>query len=121
MTPFHLYLYGPNQGPIESGFEEAQSRLTQLPLLHFEPDGSFVWIRQSGQEQIYGMLYDAEGKIRYCDLQGKCSRQTWRDLCQAITGGPVEGLEVLRLPERSLQDLQTFEAICMTESAPKVD
>lgn len=116
MTPFHLYLYGPRQGPIHASFEAARSRLVKLPLLHFEPDGSFVWIRQSGREQIYGMLYDAAGQIQYCDLQGKCTLQTWRDLCLAITGGSEEGLEILRLPDQTLQNLQSFEAACLDDS-----
>ena len=121
MTPFHLYLYGPNQGPIETSFEEAESRLTRLPKLYFEPDGSFVWTRQAGREQIYGMLYDASGQVRYCDLQGKCTQRTWRELCRAIAGGAVEGLEVLRLPDQRLQDLQTFEATCLIDSESSPD
>jgi len=115
MTAFHLYLYGPQQGPLETSFEEAESRLTGLPRLHFEPDGSFVWARDSGREQIYGMLYDAGGRIRYCELRGKCTQQTWRELCQAITGGAQEGIEILRLPGQVLQDLQSFEASCLVD------
>ncbi len=109
MNPFHLYLYGPEKGPIETSFEEASERLQQLELLHFEPDGSFVWIRDSGQQQIYGMLYDAQGQIQYGELQGKCNQQTWTRLIDAIRGDFSEGLWVMLLPERRLQDLQSFE------------
>jgi hypothetical protein len=110
MTPFHLYLYGPARGPLPSSFEQAESRLRQLPLLHFEPDGSFVWTRDSGRQQIDGMLYDAAGQIQYCVLQGRCTVETWKTLLKAIAGeSQAGGLEVLRLPDRRLQDLQTFE------------
>ena len=109
MTSFHLYLYGPSQGPIETSFEEASERLEQLPRLHFEPDGSFVWSPGASDQQIFGMIYDAAGKIRYCDLQGSCDFEHWRTLCAAIAGGADSNLEVLTLPDQQLQDLQTFE------------
>ncbi len=107
---FHVYLYGPQQGPIETSFEEAEARLSRLPKLHFEPDGSFVWARRQGSEQVFGMLYDAGGKLRYCDLRGHCDLAMWRELCRAIGGDQLKGLQVLRLPEQVLQDLQSFEA-----------
>jgi hypothetical protein len=116
VNPFHLYLYGPGQGPIEASFEEAESRLNELPKLHFEPDGSFVWALESGRQQIFGMLYDAGGMIRYCELRGRCTLPTWRELCHAIAGAKQEGLEVLLLPGRRLQDLHSFEANCLAET-----
>ena len=109
MSPFHLYLYGPSLGPIETSFEEAESRLIELPMLCFEPDGSFVWAQSGGHEQVYGMLYDAGGRLQYCDLQGRCSYQNWQSLCVAITGDPNHALEVMLLPHRELKDLQSFE------------
>ncbi len=108
MTPFHLYLYGASRGPIASSFEEAEERLTQLPLLYFEPDGSFVWTRDAGNQKVYGMLYDAQEQIQYCEVRGQCDRQTWTMLCEAIAGDAGEALEVLLLPDRQLQDLQSF-------------
>lgn len=112
MIPFHLYLYGPENGPIESSFEAAAERLEMLELLHFEPDGSFVWMRDSGKQQIYGMLYDAAGRIQYGELQGKCEYLTWQRLVTAIAGDPSQPLFVMLLPERQLQNLQSFEASC---------
>ena len=109
MKTFHVYLYGPNQGAIDSSFEEAQRRLSELDSLYMEPDGSFVWSMPGGGEQVFGMLYDAGGKIQYCDLQGCCSLTPWVALCEAIAGGPREGLVVAVLPEMRLQDLQRFE------------
>ena len=107
---FHLYLYGPGRGPIESSFEAAESRLTELPLLHFEPDGSFVWTRDSGAQQVFGMLYDAASKIQYADLRGRCECETWRQLCQAIAGRDPATLVVLQLPQQRWHDLQSFQS-----------
>ncbi|MGI9470659.1 MAG: hypothetical protein ACR2NZ_03935 [Rubripirellula sp.] len=109
MTPFHLYLYGPSRGPIATSFEEVEQRLTKIDQLYFEPDGSFVWSGKGGQEQVFGMVYDAGGQVQYCELRGRCQRKHWRLLYQAIAGTATEGLEVLLLPIQQLQDLQTFE------------
>ncbi len=111
MTPFHLYLYGPEKGPIDTSFEAAAERLERLELLHFEPDGSFVWTRDSGKQQIDGMLYDAAGRLQYVELQGKCALPTWQRMVTAIRGALSDDLVVMLLPQRQLQDLQTFEAI----------
>ncbi|TWU58891.1 hypothetical protein Poly51_16710 [Rubripirellula tenax] len=109
-NPFHVYLYGRGREPIPTSFEASSSRLEGLPLLHFEPDGSFVWVRDGGGQQIYGMIYDAAGLIQYCELQGKCTLSTWVELRHAITGDPAsDDLELMRLPEQKLQDLQSFE------------
>ncbi len=110
VRPFHVYLYGENRKPIPTSFEEAAARLERLPLLYFEPDGSFVWAPDRGRQQVYGMIYDAAGQIHYCELQGKSSIETWTTLCEAITGLPqCRGLYLMRLPEQELQDLQSFE------------
>lgn len=116
LKTFHVYLYGPERGPLDSTFEAAQARLARLPQLCLEPDGSFVWTRQSGGEQIFGMLYDAQGSIQYCDLQGHCLPDTWSELCAAICGRIDDRLEVLILPTRKLKDLQSFVAEDLTSS-----
>jgi len=105
---FHVYLYGPDRGPIGGRFEQAQQRMEQLPGLFFELDGSFAWMRQPGSDEIYGILYDAAGEIQYCDLHGNCSRDTLTQLCAAITTRSLSGLEVLLLPEQDLQDFECF-------------
>lgn len=109
MTPFHLYLYGPSQGPIATSFEDVELRLAKVERLHFEPDGSFVWSSKGGSEQVFGMVYDAAGKVQYFELRGHCRLQQWQFLCETLVGASSDGLEVLMLPHRELQDLQTFE------------
>lgn len=108
MTDFHLYLYGPRGGSIETTFEQAAERLQRLPRLCFEPDGSFVWVGDKEQE-LFGMLYDAGGSIQYCEIRGQCDLDAWKLLCHAITGNPVCDLTLMLLPLQQLQDLQTFE------------
>ena len=110
MISFHLYLYGASQGPLKTSFEQLEERLTSLESLYFEPDGSFVFSRDSGREQVFGMVYDAADQVQYCDLRGKCGMTTWQMLRVAIIGDSVVNHEVLLLPEQELQDLQMFES-----------
>lgn len=119
MLSFHLYLYGSGNSPLSSSFEAIQDRLNNLDRLYFEPDGSFVFNRNEGSEQVFGMVYDAAGKVQYCDLRGKCGIATWRDVRNAILGGNVSGHEVLLLPHRELKDLQSFEN-CLKKSDSSV-
>ncbi|MEM1068582.1 MAG: hypothetical protein AAGI63_06790 [Planctomycetota bacterium] len=109
MPEFHLYLYGPSKGPIESSFEAAEERLKGLPKLYFEPDGSFVWALDEGRQQVFGMVYDAAGAIQYIELWGRCERITWQQIVHAATGSQSSHFEVLRLPDQRLQELQDFE------------
>ncbi|MDA8744728.1 hypothetical protein N9N28_08855 [Rubripirellula amarantea] len=114
---FHLYLYGPNRGAMTTSFEDAAERLERMPKLYFEPDGSFVWARDGGNEQVYGMLYDAAGVVQYCDMRGKCQRDTFRQLCQAVSGTDhLPNLQIMRLPESQWQDFQSFEHLTWTPS-----
>ncbi len=106
---FHLHLYGPHQGPIEASFEQAEARLVQLPNLHFEPDGSFVWTLDGGRQQVFGMLYDANNQIQYCELRGCCGSIAWKNLCFAIIGSCGIDHFVLKLPDALVQDLQIFQ------------
>jgi hypothetical protein len=112
---FHVYLYGPDRGPLATSFEQAEARLLELPRLHFEPDGSFVWTLDAGQQQVFGMLYDAMNQIQYCELRGRCHHQTWKCLCIAIVGQafadrPSAAAVILELPARKWQKVQDFES-----------
>jgi hypothetical protein len=110
MKTFHVYLYGPSKGPLPTSFEQAQERLTALPKLYFEPDGSFVWSLDQGRQQVFGMIYDAAGCIQYSELRGTCHLATWRRVVEALTGGISSGCEVFGLPNQQLQELQRFES-----------
>ena len=119
MISFHLYLYGAGKRPLAASFETVESRLKQLDTLYFEPDGSFVFSREKGREQVFGMLYDAAGQLQYCDLRGNCGIHTWELVRTAILGNELAEHEVLLLPARELQDLQSFEN-CLRTSEGEV-
>ena len=109
---FHIHLYGPDRGPLPTSFEEAAERLERLDKLYFEPDGSFVWNRDAGRQQIFGMLYDAAGTLQYVDLRGTASRQTFQSVVDSLLPGVVLAdatkCTVVRLADGSMQDLQSF-------------
>lgn len=128
-SQFHVHLFGADDSdanshsPLAISFETAQQRLEELPKLYFEPDGSFVW---SGiDHQVFGMLYDAAGRLQYVELRGRCSQSVWRSLVTCFTRverTEVENSEskkpafpadfrVMVLPERQWQNLQSFEAM----------
>ncbi len=106
---FHVYLYGPKGEGLLSSFEDAASRLQQLPQLYFELDGSFVWSPDRAQ-QIDGMLYDAQGRLQYVDLQGQCSFESWDAVIGAINDSrTATDCFVMVIPTRELKNLPTFE------------
>ncbi len=113
---FHVYVYGDGGGPIGSSFEEAAARLVGIERLYFEPDGSFVWSGPALGEQLDGMVYDAAGRIRYVDLQGSCSLGRWRGVLEAICPRLSEVAAVMRIPEGTWNDLQTFEEVTFGET-----
>lgn len=118
IAEFNAYLYMVDRAPFPSTFEQAAARLEQLPMLYFEYDGSFVWARDKGKQHVFGMLYDADGRLQYCQLQGKATLATWKSLLSAISGDDgITEFELLRLPDQELQDLQRFEQTVWPGSA----
>lgn len=116
---FRVHLHGPDCGPIPTSFEQAAARLEALPMLYLEGDGSFVWARDQGAQQVFGMLYDAAGEIRYCEIQGQCTLETWRQIRTAIAGSPDPGgMQIVRLPEQELQIVQSFEQAVWKPNEP---
>ncbi|MEM9585641.1 MAG: hypothetical protein AAGA03_00045 [Planctomycetota bacterium] len=118
MKPFHIYLYGPSQGPLTCSFEVACRQLQSLPGMFLELDGSFVWRPGIGAQsagghpatpQLDGMLYDAADQIQYVDLKGQCQQTHFRQICQCLALPPDSTADILVLPSRDLQTLQGFE------------
>jgi len=72
--------------PLGISFEEASERLEQLPRMFLEPDGSFVWVSssQDDQWQVDGVLYDRDGHLMFVDLKGTCPELVWNELLLAI-------------------------------------
>lgn len=79
--------------PLPVTFEQAACSLEQLPLLFFEPDGSFVWGQGAGRErwEVDGLLYDGHQQLQYVSLRGKCP-QSALDQLLATFGWPASSL-----------------------------
>jgi hypothetical protein len=129
MTPFAIYLYGSNGGPLPTSFETVCERLAKLPRLYIELDGSWVWTGEDATGrpwQLDGMLYDAADSIQYVDLKGRCPHEIWQVLIESLAmppgtqrphstsrsgspPAPAKDWSVLRLPAQSKQNLFEFE------------
>ncbi|MDA1050313.1 MAG: hypothetical protein O3C40_07510 [Planctomycetota bacterium] len=63
--------------PLGVSFEQAADALATFPRMHVEPDGSFVWVSSSEDEeawQVDGNLYDRDGSLIAIDLKGTCDQ-----------------------------------------------
>ncbi len=118
---FHLYLYGPQRGPLPIAFEPLLERLQAQPRVHAELDGSFVWVTESGQ--IDGMVYDLGDAVQYLELKGNCGWSQWSQLIQWLAPSEAHNptgeraaattdWQVWLIREQRLQDLQSFEKVC---------
>ncbi len=60
--------------PMAVRFEEACERLSELPQMFVEPDGSFVWTSRPTEPrwQADGVLYDRNDRLLFVDLKGYC-------------------------------------------------
>jgi len=71
--------------PLNCSFEEAEVRLTKLPRMFFEPDGSFVWVSdQDPNWQMDGMLYDREDSIVSIEIKGSCASEAFDQFLTAV-------------------------------------
>jgi len=111
---FHVYLYGPSGGPLRSRFDDVAARLAVVDRLHFEPDGSLVWVGPDWQ--IDGMIYDQADIVQYAELKGHIPLDRWQSLIRWIAE-PDRGVSpdghflasIWRINDQSLHDLQAFE------------
>lgn len=78
---------------FDISFEDAATRLTRLPRMYCEPDGSFVWVSPQGAAiwQIDGNLYDRDGRLLFVDLKGSCPPAEFDELLRAF-GWPATPL-----------------------------
>jgi len=69
-------------------FEQAAAALEQFPLLHFEPDGWFVWGQGAAPNrwQVNGLLMDGGERLQYVGIRGTCPASALDQLIQAIAG-----------------------------------
>ena len=97
-------------------FDAASERLSQLPRMFLEPDGSFVWV--SGTEpawQIDGLLYDRGPHLAYVELRGCCPAGTLDALLRTV-GWPEVPLGFELISEGTLLAEADFRSLAGRES-----
>lgn len=82
--------------PLPVTFEQAMAALETLPRMFCEPDGSWVWVGESGGErwQVDGCLYDRGSSLQYVELRGACPAAQFDQLLTAF-GWPTAELALL--------------------------
>ena len=71
--------------PFEVTFEQVEQRLSALPRMFLEPDGSFVWVGPSEDRwQVDGNLSDDGVRLRYAELKGTCPATALDKLLDAM-------------------------------------
>ena len=64
--------------PLGVTFEQVAERLSTLPRMFFEPDGSFVWVSSAQPRwQLDGQLQDRGPALDYVELKGTCAAAEW--------------------------------------------
>ncbi|WP_173403121.1 hypothetical protein [Rhodopirellula sallentina] len=111
---FQAYVYQGEGQPIGGTLEQVAERMTALPGLFFEWDGSLTWANQAGGWQIDATVFDDGTQVQYVDLHGRAATKEGCDLMNQrlndlfdAWGDPAE-LRLMRLPDRRWQDLQQF-------------
>jgi hypothetical protein len=74
--------------PWGKTFDDAIEAIGQLPQLYTEPDGSFAWNSQAGEErwQLFGCLYDRGPELAYIDLFGSCDAAALQQFFACVRG-----------------------------------
>lgn len=96
-------------------YEAYAEKLSGIPRLFLEPDGSFVWVlSEDASRRISGQITDDGQRVLYLELRGRC---LWDDLLAVL--GPLDtdasGLDFAfqLLPEAFLVKEETFrELVC---------
>jgi len=84
---------------LPQSFESFAKTLENIAGMHFEMDGSFVWVDHDAApaSQMDGMVYDRQDKLAYVEIKGACSAKQWLTICLAACG----------LPSRENRDLMS--------------
>ena len=100
-------------------FEQASSRLTQLPRMYCEPDGSFVWTssRDEIAWQVDGNLYDRADRLLFVDAKGSCPPAQLDRLLAAL-GWPDTKLMFQLVREAVLLDEGAFRRHAGADTPP---
>jgi len=77
---------GKSFSPFSTSFEQASTKLNRLPRLFLEPDGSFVWVSDSpeNQWQLDGVLFDRADRLSHVQVEGTCPEIQFDQFLSAI-------------------------------------
>lgn len=103
------------QSTLSVSFEHVLSQLEPLPRMFIEWDGSFVWrgecpataANEAESWQLDGMIYDHLGSVRYLELKGTCSLESWQKLI-SVLGWPEQSLTIHRVHEGRFESPEAF-------------
>ncbi len=72
--------------PFHVSFDAVAERLTSLPRVFFEPDGSFVWVSSKGRDdwQLDGLLADGRENLMTIELKGVAGWDVLQPLLETI-------------------------------------
>lgn len=72
--------------PLAVSFDDVADRLESFSRLHFEPDGSFVWVSENNSPawQVDGNLYDRGDSLSHVEVKGTCSAAEWSRLLSTL-------------------------------------
>ena len=72
--------------PFRVSFDAVAERLTTLPRVFFEPDGSFVWVSSKGRGdwQLDGLLTDGRENLMTIELKGIAGWDVLQPLLETI-------------------------------------
>jgi len=71
--------------PFPFSYEELERRLSRLPRMFCEPDGSFVWVGPAARQwQLDGLIVDDGRSVVHLELKGHCCLPVWQQLLQQL-------------------------------------
>lgn len=92
MFHFHTLLFS-KSGFFPVAFDEAQSRLMQLPRMDTEPDGYFLIAGGEAEGErwvVNGQLFESGDRLHRVELHGSCPESMFDDLLHCFGWPEVE-------------------------------
>jgi hypothetical protein len=104
--------------PLSTSFEDIAIRMSSIRGLHFEPDGSFLWLTTDSagcRYELSGTFFDNGDFLQYVDIHGSCEKLQWQRFLREIVGEEeppsalVLGKTQKLIPAERMPDIWTNE------------
>ena len=102
--------------PLRVSFEALAAELTPWTGMHFEMDGSFVWVSSERDDagvphwQLDGMIYDRNDAVQYVELKGRCDRIAWMKLVAVLNPAVFKTTEPMALATGDAPEQSPFDS-----------